>query len=206
MGSGGAPSGRCLPAAEGPPALALREGRLWRAASEAGSLAGSLLSGDALLCGWLGQARCRGVRWDWFSSESAPRSDTTRPASLDDWTVGSHMRGPEWGLQVLSHGGTFSLSRTPSPKSQMYVCRDRYSGESLSPVVWTLGVPCGLASPVHSCMGSIPEPLDEWLQQARAQAWPSGNPGRAPDRCMVVDSLCCVVAVEWGWSVRSGVT
>ena len=119
-------------------------------APEAGSLAGSLLSGDALLCGWLGQARCRGVRWDWFSSESAPRSDTTRPVSLDDWTVGSHMRGPEWGLQVLSHGGTFSLSRTPSPKSQMYVCRDRYSGESLSPAVWTLGVPCGLASPVHS--------------------------------------------------------
>ena len=157
-----------------------REGGLWRAASEAGSLAGSLLSGDALLCGWLGQARCQGVRWDWFSSESAPRSDTTRPASLDDWTVGSHMWGPEWGLQVLSPGGTFSLCRTPSPKSQMYVCRDRYSGESLSPAVWTLGVPCGLASPVYSCMGSIPEPLDEWSQQARAQAWPSGNPGPSP--------------------------
>lgn len=63
VGSGGAPSGRCLPAAEGPPALGLPGGR---------PVAGSLLSGDALLCGWLGQARCWGVRWDWFSSESAP--------------------------------------------------------------------------------------------------------------------------------------
>lgn len=151
VGPGGAPSGRCLPAAEGPPpppARGLPGGR---------PVAGSLLSGDALLCGWLGQARCWGVRWDWFSSESAPRSDTTPPVCLDDWTVGSHMRGPEWGLQVLPRGGTFSLSRIPPPKSQMYVRRGRQTlRRKLVSSSVDGRVPCGLASPVHSCTGRHP--------------------------------------------------
>lgn len=143
-------AGACLPrrVPPPPPALGLPGGR---------PVAGSLLSGDALLCGWLGQARCWGVRWDWFSSESAPRSDTTPPVCLDDWTVGSHMRGPEWGLQVLPRGGTFSLSRIPPPKSQMYVRRGRQILRRKLVCSSVDGrVPCGLASPVHSCTGRHP--------------------------------------------------